>query len=292
MPFPWSRGRQSQTGGTCDGIGQSKDSGCGPFFEENKALGLCGFHCLKNVGNSKKQFAWPHVFSLGELSPHLYPTIKDRGSCKCLFSPSVSVSGRILDLKTGTVKKEGQQSSMRMCMGSRRSFICRMRSVWGSSGLGLWWGYSLPPCCWASWGALRSPWWCHLVMSPPDCSPMSPPSWFVSPVNGDEELAVGHRILEFMGELEAENIELRVDISEIGKDPDVGKDWGQEEKGATKGEIVGWHHRLLGYDFEQTPRDGEGQGSLAVTENSVHQGQNASVNVVQHSKGFPQCFGQ
>ncbi|CAJ0938635.1 unnamed protein product [Ranitomeya imitator] len=36
-------------------------------------------------------------------------------------------AGRILDLKTGTVKKEGQQSSMRMCMGSRRSFICRMR---------------------------------------------------------------------------------------------------------------------------------------------------------------------
>uniref|UniRef100_A0A670ZFW9 Aryl hydrocarbon receptor nuclear translocator n=1 Tax=Pseudonaja textilis TaxID=8673 RepID=A0A670ZFW9_PSETE len=37
-----------------------------------------------------------------------------------------ALSGRILDLKTGTVKKEGQQS-MRMCMGSRRSFICRMR---------------------------------------------------------------------------------------------------------------------------------------------------------------------
>ncbi|XP_019061921.1 aryl hydrocarbon receptor nuclear translocator isoform X4 [Fukomys damarensis] len=42
----------------------------------------------------------------------------------CSSHPS---SGRILDLKTGTVKKEGQQSSMRMCMGSRRSFICRMR---------------------------------------------------------------------------------------------------------------------------------------------------------------------
>ncbi|XP_063803119.1 aryl hydrocarbon receptor nuclear translocator isoform X1 [Pseudophryne corroboree] len=38
-----------------------------------------------------------------------------------------AMTGRILDLKTGTVKKEGQQSSMRMCMGSRRSFICRMR---------------------------------------------------------------------------------------------------------------------------------------------------------------------
>ncbi|XP_030043731.1 aryl hydrocarbon receptor nuclear translocator isoform X3 [Microcaecilia unicolor] len=38
-----------------------------------------------------------------------------------------TMTGRILDLKSGTVKKEGQQSSMRMCMGSRRSFICRMR---------------------------------------------------------------------------------------------------------------------------------------------------------------------
>ncbi|XP_062897775.1 aryl hydrocarbon receptor nuclear translocator-like isoform X3 [Mobula hypostoma] len=38
-----------------------------------------------------------------------------------------AMTGRILDLKTGTVKKEGQQSSMRMCMGSRRSFICRVR---------------------------------------------------------------------------------------------------------------------------------------------------------------------
>uniref|UniRef100_A0A8B9KF79 Aryl hydrocarbon receptor nuclear translocator n=1 Tax=Astyanax mexicanus TaxID=7994 RepID=A0A8B9KF79_ASTMX len=36
-------------------------------------------------------------------------------------------SGRMLDLKTGTVKKEGSQSSVRMSMGARRSFICRMR---------------------------------------------------------------------------------------------------------------------------------------------------------------------
>ena len=159
------------------------------------------------------------MFSLGELSPHLHPTIKDRGSCKCLSSLSVSVSGRILDLKTGTVKKEGQQSSMRMCMGSRRSFICRMRSVWGSSGLGLWWGYSLPPAAEHPGGLSDHTF--TLVMSPPDCSPTSPPSWSVSPVNGEEESAVGHRILEFMAELGAEDTELRVDISEIGKDPDA-----------------------------------------------------------------------
>ena len=36
----------------------------------------------------------------------------------------------------------------------------------------------------------------------------------------------------------------------IGKDPDAGKDWGQEEKGATKDGMVGWHHRLNGHEFE------------------------------------------
>ena len=48
----------------------------------------------------------------------------------------------------------------------------------------------------------------------------------------------------------------------IGKDPDAGKDWGQEEKGATEDEMVGWHHWLNGHEFEQTPGDSEGQGSL------------------------------
>ncbi|CAL1263580.1 unnamed protein product [Larinioides sclopetarius] len=43
------------------------------------------------------------------------------------LSTQESNAGRILDLKTGTVKKEGHQSSMRLCMGSRRGFICRMK---------------------------------------------------------------------------------------------------------------------------------------------------------------------
>ena len=49
----------------------------------------------------------------------------------------------------------------------------------------------------------------------------------------------------------------------IGKDPDAGKDWRQEEKEMTEDEMVGWHHRLNGHEFEQAPGDGEGQGSLA-----------------------------
>ena len=47
------------------------------------------------------------------------------------------------------------------------------------------------------------------------------------------------------------------------KDPDAGKDWGQEEKGTTEDEMVGWHHWLNGHGFEWTPGIGDGQGALA-----------------------------
>ena len=50
---------------------------------------------------------------------------------------------------------------------------------------------------------------------------------------------------------------------EFGKDPDAGKDWGQEGKGATEDEMVEWHHWFSGHVFEQTPEDSEGQESLA-----------------------------
>ena len=49
----------------------------------------------------------------------------------------------------------------------------------------------------------------------------------------------------------------------IGKDSNVGKDWGQEEKWATEDEVVGWHHQLNGHEFEQTLAESKGQGGLA-----------------------------
>ena len=49
----------------------------------------------------------------------------------------------------------------------------------------------------------------------------------------------------------------------IWKDPDAGKDWGQEEKGMTEEEMVGWHHWLNGCGFEWTSGVGDGQGGLA-----------------------------
>ena len=49
----------------------------------------------------------------------------------------------------------------------------------------------------------------------------------------------------------------------IGKDPDAGKDWGQEQKGTTEDDMVGWHHRLDGHGFGWTPGVSDGQGGLA-----------------------------
>ena len=48
----------------------------------------------------------------------------------------------------------------------------------------------------------------------------------------------------------------------IGKEPDAGKDWRQEEKGTTEDEMVGWHHRFYGHEFEQALGVGDGQGRL------------------------------
>ena len=57
-------------------------------------------------------------------------------------------------------------------------------------------------------------------------------------------------------------ISLHPHLTSLRKDPGAGKDWGQEEKGMIKDEMVGWRHWLNGHEFEQA-LGGEGQGSLA-----------------------------
>ena len=52
----------------------------------------------------------------------------------------------------------------------------------------------------------------------------------------------------------------------IWKDPDAEKDWGQEEKGMTEDEMVGWHHRHNGHGFGWTPGVDDRQGGLACCE--------------------------
>ena len=66
---------------------------------------------------------------------------------------------------------------------------------------------------------------------------------------------------EINSEYSFEGLILKLKLQYIGKTPDAGNDWVQEEKGMTEHEMVGWHHQLNGHEFEQTLADGEGQRS-------------------------------
>ena len=105
--------------------------------------------------------------------------------------------------------------------------------------------------------------WCFqtLVLEKTHESPLE--SKEIKPVNLN-----GNQPWIFIGRTDAE-IEVPIlwppDVKNwlIGEDPDAGKDWGWEEKGTTEDEMVGWHHRLTGHEFEQAPGIGDGQESLA-----------------------------
>ena len=95
--------------------------------------------------------------------------------------------------------------------------------------------------------------WCWTLESPLDCNEIKP----VHPKGDQSWILIGR------ADAEAPII-WPPDVMNwlIGKDPDAGKDWGQEEKGTTEDEMVGWHHWLNGHEFEQALGDGEGQGGL------------------------------
>ena len=90
--------------------------------------------------------------------------------------------------------------------------------------------------------------------SPLDCKGIKP----VNPKGNQSWIFIGRTDAEakapILWPLDAKNWLIR-------KDPDAGKDWGQE-KGTTEDEKVGWHNGLNGHEFEQALRYGEGQGSL------------------------------
>ena len=103
--------------------------------------------------------------------------------------------------------------------------------------------------------------WCFVVLektlgSPLDCKEIKPVS-----LKGDQPwIFIGRT------DVEAETpILWPPDVNSwlIGKDPDSGRDWRQEEKGMTEDEMAGWHHWLDGHDFECTPGVSDGQGGLA-----------------------------
>ena len=56
----------------------------------------------------------------------------------------------------------------------------------------------------------------------------------------------------------------------------LGKTEGRRRRGMTEDEMVGWHHRCDGHEFEQAPGDSEGQGSLARCSPGGHKGSDVS----------------
>ena len=114
--------------------------------------------------------------------------------------------------------------------------------------------------CWDSWVPKN---WCFWTVvlektleSPLDCKEIQP----VHPKGNQPWIFIGRT------DVEAETPILWPPDAKnwlISKDPDSGKHWEQEEKGTTEDEMVAWHHWFDGHEFEQTPRVGDGQGSLA-----------------------------
>ena len=75
----------------------------------------------------------------------------------------------------------------------------------------------------------------------------------------------------------------------IRKDPDAGKDWGQEEKGTTEDEMVGWYHQLNGHGFGCTSGVGDGQGGLACCSSWGHKESDATERLNWTSKETKNC---
>ena len=111
-----------------------------------------------------------------------------------------------------------------------------------------------------SWGPKNWSFWTMVLEknleSPLDCKEIKP----VNPKGNQSWIFIGRT------DVEAETPKLWLhDMKNwlIRKHPDAWRDWRQKEKGTTKDELVGWHHRLDGHEFEQALGVGDGQGSLA-----------------------------
>ena len=95
-------------------------------------------------------------------------------------------------------------------------------------------------------------------------------------------------VLIFIGRTDAEATVLwppDVKSQLIREDPDAGKDWRQEEKGTTEDEMAGRHHWLNGHEFEQTPGDGERQGSLVCCSPWGHKESDVTEHLRNNNKG-------
>ena len=116
----------------------------------------------------------------------------------------------------------------------------------------LYYKESWAPKNWCFWTVVLE----KTLESPLDCKEIQP----IHPKGDQSWIFIGRT------DAEAESSILCPPVAKnwlIGKDPDAGKDWRQEEKGTAEDEMVGWHHRLNGHEFEEALGVGDEQESLA-----------------------------
>ena len=78
----------------------------------------------------------------------------------------------------------------------------------------------------------------------------------------------------------------------IGKDSDAGRDWGQEEKGTTEGEMAGWHYWLNGRESEWTLGVGDGQGGLVCCDSLGHKESDTTEQLNWTELNWRRLFGK
>ena len=118
---------------------------------------------------------------------------------------------------------------------------------------------SWAPNNWCFWTVVLE----KTLESPLDCKEIQP----VHPKGDQSWVFIGRP------DVEAETPILRPPLVKswlIGKDPDAGRDWGQEKKGMTEDEMAGWHHWLNAHEFGWTLGVGDGQGGLAFCDSWGH----------------------
>ena len=180
-------------------------------------------------------------------APNSYIRKKEMSQIKDLYSPFRKNKKFEQKINTKHIKKQRHYFANKGPSSEGYGFFSGRVWMWELDYKESW-----VPKNWCFWTVLLE----KTLESPLDCKEIQP----VHP-KGDQPLVFFGRT-----DVEAETAILWPPDAKswlIGKDPDAGKDWGQEKKGTTEDEMVGWHHRLDGHEFGWTLGVGDRQGGLA-----------------------------
>ena len=182
---------------------------------------------------------WPHTYKIsswlfGIFGSHLTSKIAADGNCSHEIKRRLFLGRKVMTNLDSILKKQRHYFADKGLSGQGYGFYSSHTWIWELDHEESW--------------ALKN--WCFWTMvlektleSPLDCKEIQP----VHPKGDQSWVFIGRT------DVEAETPVLWPPDAKswlIWKDPDAGRDWGQEEKGTTEDEMFGWHHWLDGHEFE------------------------------------------